>query len=259
MHLLAHGATYSQEKPWGKAIIKNEPWINPFIEVANRIGSTYSQSAPLMDAIREAYQKRGKSQEESTGIISNPSSKTIDLTYYLLEKGFISHCCKIENDLKVNIHDQVDEQTERIRKFLEGIWLEIFVYKTLCESKRFDDIRMEVSIKRKISSGTEKTVKNEIDVVAMLNSRIAAISCKTERILSGERDKRGEAKEALYELDSLLQADLMGLYAKKILVSNQESFSDSLRDRADLSKIKLLNGTQLPDLVKKIKNALRNY
>jgi len=167
--------------------------------------------------------------------------------FLFLEKNFLKHCERTGENLKITAREGSDEPTRRIREFLEGVWLELYVYDLLNSSGEFDEVILQANIFR---GSRSEFVKNEIDVIAIYNSCLAALSCKTEK-LGGKKDK-----EVLYELDSLLQADLMGLYAKKVLITNQKDIPSALKNRAKLSKIEILTGRDFPDLAQRIKKML---
>jgi hypothetical protein len=114
------------------------------------------------------------------------------------------------------------------RMFLEGVWLEVFVFHQLVRSKCFDDILHHVKIRRK------NGVENEIDVLVTLNGKVACISCKT-----GKPEGR--------HLDELLvRADMLGRYTRRIFVSSQD-YNEHLVRRAEEFNIRYIAG---PDLMR---------
>jgi hypothetical protein len=76
--------------------------------------------------------------------------------------------------------------------------------------------------------------------------------------MSVERERREKeaARTAIYELDSLLQAELMGLYAQKLLVSNRAQLPLALVSRAHLSQTTCVTGHQLVDVARIVREHL---
>lgn len=244
VYLRAHGA-YLSPKPWGESIQGNGSWVDSFIQMAKTLGQAGSSSARLMDTIRRAYQH----QDGKAGL-NSPTTKEAELALLLKERNFLSDVATEVSKLDLCVVGRGDHGTKRVWDFLTGKWLELFVFDTLQNSGVFDEVQFAVEIKRPTEV---TTVKNELDVIFMKGSRLGVISCKTE--LHEIREKKRN-KIPLYELDSLLQADLMGLYAGKMLVTNQASFTDAVRSRALLSEICLVTGSDLPDLVTKARTLL---
>jgi hypothetical protein len=240
-YFMAHGVD-QKHGPWGQAVREDKPWIRTFIEVAGELGRAGSRSAAMMDAIRQAYQP---GQPYAVVCFSETSS---ELAKMLLSKGMIARVDSAEGKMVLSLVEHPGEEGRQKRKFLEGDWLELFVYGALRDSGLFDEVLYDVKISHNVN---KVAVPNQLDVVAMRRSRLAAISCKSEPM--DRQDKKGP----LYELDSLLQADLMGLYSVKILVTNQPEFSDTLKARAELSGIHLVTGKQFPDIVERVEKALK--
>lgn len=124
------------------------------------------------------------------------------------------------------------------------------------DSDLFDNVRISVDVKR---PAKPETVVNELDVIVTRRGRLAAISCKTgtEMAPGGGNTAQEKRKQAVYELDSLLQADLMGLYARKLLISNRVELAPAIRSRASHSQIRCVSGGELPNVAGIIEDHLK--
>ncbi|MBA4157745.1 MAG: DUF1887 family protein [Gemmatimonadetes bacterium] len=237
-YLAAHSATVSAREPWGKAIERRESWLKPFLEAATVLGQAGGGSERLLDVIRPVCSGGAAGPAELPEVTTAEES----LANRLQEFGMIE-VARRGGSLQVQ-----PKGDERIRQFLTGHWLELYVYRACLTSGLFDDVCLSVDIRRRTESGT---VVNECDVLTTLRGRLAVISCKTARL-----DHKDENKGAVYELDSLLQAELMGLYARKVLVTNRLALRPPLRNRAGLSQIECIWGPHLPDVAQRIQSCL---
>ncbi|MCY6960208.1 Card1-like endonuclease domain-containing protein [Clostridium brassicae] len=100
-----------------------------------------------------------------------------------------------------------------------GTWLEILVYNIVKEIKEVDDIKSGVVF---LWDGEERHVRNEIDVLASINSKLIYISCK---------DTSKYGIEALNELE-VYGAQIGGEEVRKILVATKEPCKRSIILRA---------------------------
>lgn len=247
VYLAAHGASVSTKTEWSMSAAEAEPaWIKPYREVARVLGETGPHSQPLLDKIRAAY---SRSEDEAGAPVSldRPRDKTRELALVLAGSGFITNFLDTSDELRFQL-----VQDGRVEQFLTGHWLELYVYDVCLDSGFFDDVRMSATVSRRVD---HRRVENEIDVIVTRHGRLAAISCKTGLQEIEDRDVN---KQAVYELDSLLQAELMGLFARKLLVTNRRSLPDALRGRARMSQIELVFGSRLPDVAERIKEHLES-
>ncbi|WMJ79966.1 DUF1887 family CARF protein [Clostridium sp. MB40-C1] len=100
-----------------------------------------------------------------------------------------------------------------------GTWFEIFVYNIVKEIKEVDDIKSGVVF---LWDDEERHVRNEIDVLASINSKLIYISCK---------DTSKYGIEALNELE-VYGAQIGGEEIRKILVATKEPYKRSVILRA---------------------------
>ena len=113
---------------------------------------------------------------------------------------------------------------KKIKKFLNGEWLEIFTFSKI--KKLFDESYYQVQLHQKLRS-----VSNEIDVIGIRNNRFYIISCKTGII----------TKEHLAELD-VLRRLIGGVQSRAALVTSNSFLPSPIRElllRADIYNIKI--------------------
>jgi hypothetical protein len=239
-YLAAHGATVSPKRPWGRMVVEEAASLEPYFAAAQALGRAGSGSQRLLDALRPACSREG----DGTARLEGPTPLDRELAGVLQHHGMVEEVAGGPAELRVRISD--DRQH---REFLTGHWLELYVYRSCSDAGFFHDVRLSVVVKRE---GEKKAVENECDVLVTLNGRLALISCK-----SGRLEHKDENRAAVYELDSLLQAELMGLYARKVLASNRARLPDALVDRARPSQIECIAGDHLPDVATRIRACLQ--
>jgi hypothetical protein len=245
VYLTAHGATVSPKPEWGTAVANDAVWLKPYRQMARTLGEAGTRSEQLLDAIRLAYNK-----DDKLGSVSNAHDETRTLARRMAKHDMLADV----HDDGENLHFRVVDEVLK-REFLAGHWLELYVHDVCVRSGEFDDVQISVNIKRPVKP---QTVENEVDVIVTRRGRLAVISCKTGGEMSVERERRKKeaARTAIYELDSLLQAELMGLYAQKLLVSNRAKLPLALVSRAHLSQTTCVTGHQLVDVVRIVREHL---
>jgi hypothetical protein len=128
----------------------------------------------------------------------------------------------------------LDEERTR---FLNGIWLEEYVYHRL-RDEGVDDVALGV---RGTWEGTDKAT-NELDVVAVHANRLLVVECKT---LRHGRDGAADDQQ-LYKLDSIGD-NLRGFFGSSWMVSARPP-TDGMRERARQHRIRLIGPDELPRL-----------
>jgi hypothetical protein len=123
-----------------------------------------------------------------------------------------------------------------IRPAKEGDALEEEVYRRALDSGLFDDVRRSVHIRKQSRRGP---VVNELDVVVTRNGRMAVCSCKAGRQVT---------KENLYELASLSQREVAGIYCGKVMASALSELPTAIRDRAEANRIHLVYGSEIANI-----------
>jgi hypothetical protein len=145
------------------------------------------------------------------------------------------------NDLiKFNGMD-IDFLSERSRFFCNGGWLEETTF-AIAKGLRgvlpaIQDVAHSVEVDRKIDG---KNVRNELDVVALVNNKLHVIECKTKRF------DAGDGNETIYKLDSIANR-FGGIKAKAALVSFYPLSSAEMR-RAKENDIEVFSVSDLLDL-----------
>jgi len=253
----AHGVACTPKPPWGTLADTGSTAFEQLVAIAREIGELGSQSAAPLNWLRQAI--------PGTPTFAEPASDD-PLLALLLNHDLVR---------KSGSHWQYGpSQSEG---FVSGAWLELFVYDqcrhTLDDDGRplFDDVRLSRLLTR--TALGMKAIENEIDVMVTHRGRMVAISCKTGSELinrdlvvrsgspSTKDDKKAKEealekrKLAVYELDSLLQTELMGVYTRKALVTNQAGATivKELSSLAYASKVALIAGESLLAVAKQIR------
>ncbi|MFV9507861.1 MAG: Card1-like endonuclease domain-containing protein [Oscillochloridaceae bacterium umkhey_bin13] len=246
-YALAHDATCSPQALWGASWDGDQAWARglalqePYQSLARMLGAAGDGSVRLLDTIRR-YAAAG--MIPLTESLSETERQLIDAllgTELLAPDPSGPGCYRIGT-------------VPHTREFLEGHWLEFYVADVCAASGYFDDVRCGVKL---IRNEGGRYIDNDLDVVVTSRGRMAAISCKTGlEITKGGKDKKEERKLAIYELNALLQADLMGLYARKVLVTNQLKLNEDLRRRAFYGQICCINGARLVEVAEIVRDHL---
>ncbi|WP_206484064.1 DUF1887 family CARF protein [Thalassotalea sp. G2M2-11] len=143
----------------------------------------------------------------------------------------------------------VNFQNEKTRFFANGGWLEEITYSYIrnlsSEIAELQDDGHSVEIERSING---KTIKNELDVVALVNNKLHVIECKTKRL------KNGDGANMLYKIDSLAER-LGGIKCNAALITFY-SLNKSEVARARELNIEIFNISQISNLKGNLKNWL---
>jgi len=126
---------------------------------------------------------------------------------------------------------------EREWRFLDGDWLEVYVYNALQASKTCDEVRMGICVH------DHAGVFQEMDVLATRNGRLLYISCKTTR---------RNLTEYLNEMDAVARI-AGGLNCAKVFVTNAPSPQQDAQMRefnlhAQNRRVLTLYGDDLPGI-----------
>lgn len=137
--------------------------------------------------------------------------------------------------------DKVSFSNEADRQFVNGGWLESYVYDALCQ------IVQGKKLAKNITISTDSDVKNEIDVAFVYANRLYLIECKT----SSDPEK---FKDYLYKIDSL--GKIGGTHVKKILISYHKIEDKATKERAKANRIDIIDGENLFRLTENLKKCL---
>ncbi len=147
--------------------------------------------------------------------------------------------------------DRLIFKDESSRFFVNGGWIEGWVYHKIRELKKANPLIQDVAYNIKIERYVERgePIKNEIDIAYLCNNRLYIIECKTRRFKGSDSNSIGA--EALYKLDTL--KDITGgLKAKAMLLSllDLDGFN---RTRAHDLDIAICAGQQVKNLQSELK------
>ena len=126
---------------------------------------------------------------------------------------------------------------ETARFYCNGGWLEEYLYhcvRELSASKNIRDFQHSVELEN-------NGVKNEIDLMALINNRVVMFECKTFKT-----DVSEEVNKSLYKLQTLTES-IGGRTASAVFVSLND-LKPANRERAKEMNIKIIAGEQLGSL-----------
>jgi len=151
---------------------------------------------------------------------------------------------EINSRIIINTHDAL--------RYLKGFWFEEYVY-MVAKSLEPDEIKL--NIKGKWVAKGQYSPKNEFDVMLSKRNRLFYISCKTadpDRKVG--KDEEGIGKEYIYELVSLSNKAL-GLFGKRMLVSAKQINDPTIKERAKILNVDVVDGKN----VLRLKEVLKNW
>ncbi|MEH6577379.1 MAG: DUF1887 family CARF protein [Amphritea sp.] len=145
---------------------------------------------------------------------------------------------------------QITFADEDARFFANGGWLEEWLFSELMQLKQkyptITSVARSVSVELH-NQQTQQPVRNELDVIAIVNNRLWVFECKTKR-MQGKHQPRGEneAQHMIYKLAGLMKS-LGGLRTCGCVVSFN-ALSDYDKARAELFDIGTIDGRNLAEL-----------
>jgi len=147
-------------------------------------------------------------------------------------------------------------QSENIRQFINGGWLEMLVFDELQSlwktHPQITDVARNVRVRQRPGS-TRSPVENELDVVAVINHQMWVFECKTRRWEQADEDRRG-GEEMVYKLASTMK-NMGGLRTQGCVVSFN-SLRPVEKSRAELLDIDVIDGPNLRNLRSKLVTTL---
>jgi len=136
-------------------------------------------------------------------------------------------------------------------RFLNGFWLEYYVYGKLREISDNDgsglDSRVAQGVEFYLPNTQDKPVPNELDILFTKGAEIAYISCKT-----GNFYRFAANTEEVYKLETVAKSG--GIFSKKVLIFTlpEEAVNPDLKARAKTLNFKLFYLEDLSDIANKI-------
>ncbi len=137
--------------------------------------------------------------------------------------------------------------SEVARFYCNGGWLEEYLYycvRDIATKKAIREIQLGVKVVR-------EGVRNEIDLMVLLNNRVVMIECKTYKA-----DNIDEVNSSLYKLDDLTQK-IGGATALGVFVSLNKIEKANIK-RARQYGIDIISGEQLVNMKQKLEMLLSN-
>lgn len=145
-----------------------------------------------------------------------------------------------ECQLLKRVEDSLRFSSAEAKRFCNGIWLEYYAFaqlRSLAKTRTdIQDIAMSVKVERGDKSNP---LRNEIDVIALINNRLYLVECKTGMLESSQ------SQLALYRLDSL--AEVFGPLTQGALLSF-DSVSPLIKRRASEISIQVLDHRNMVQL-----------
>ncbi|MFZ7108769.1 Card1-like endonuclease domain-containing protein [Avibacterium avium] len=140
-------------------------------------------------------------------------------------------------------------KNEETRAFLNGGWLEDYVFQQVKAIKKVDDILENAELtndqyqqNKSDYIAQNRGNKNEFDVIFLAKNKLHIIECKTQKFGKGTGQK---AEDILYKLETL--KDYGGLMTKKCLVSYFE-VPEAVSNRAKSLNIHIIQGKDIARL-----------
>ena len=165
---------------------------------------------------------------QNHSMLSDPSLQ------WLLEQLAVNKLIELEGK-------NINFLSEKNRFFCNGGWLEettfSIVKRLSADLSIIQDVKHSVEIARAVDN---KNVRNELDVVALVNNKLHVIECKTKRFDSND------GNHTIYKLDSLVNR-LGGIKARAALVSFYPLNKAEMR-RAKENDIEVFSVSDLQDL-----------
>jgi len=151
----------------------------------------------------------------------------------------------VEEGLIVLNSKNITFTSDRARRFLNGDWLEIYVYQHLQNLRQHCGIH---DLAWGLEFESENGNKNEMDVVFLADNKMHFIECKTSNMTS--KKKKNYGLGVLYKLETV--TDQAGIHAQAMLISYKD-LKDSDKQRAKDLKVKTICSTKLKYLDKYLK------
>lgn len=145
--------------------------------------------------------------------------------------------------------------SEAARRYVNGGWLETYVYQTLQDLRGtrpgITDVAMNVVIEH-----ADRTIRNEVDVAFLYRNTLHLIECKTANLggtagtaAAGGGD--GKAAQVIYKMEALLK--LGGLRTRGMIVDYRGSLAvPEHLQRAAASRIEVVGGKKLGGIKEEI-------
>lgn len=238
---------------------KQETWIR----FAEQLGRSLEKAAILKQIINEFKGQSPKKSDDDT-ITSDYSTKKFDVysiseVYSLLEEAQqIGILSRLHKDSSSSIRFKL---SERQYKFLNGAWLELYVWNEAKKLNLFDDCEWDIEI---IDSEVTKTsgdpfAHKELDVAMTYKAQLIFTECKT-----------GSQAWATHTLDDITtKAGLLGgKFVTRLLVTNvsksakqghnEQGITEDFLKKAHERNIRVVTADELPKFAEILEQDAKN-
>ncbi|MBI4847723.1 MAG: DUF1887 family protein [Nitrospirae bacterium] len=222
------------------AYIQNDTYIYKRKELTNYLAHIASRNDRSIGSINHALHNY---DEKSPLPVIAEIPKDDKLQQLLLTLDDVEKDKK--SNIRINNHNSL--------RYLKGLWFEEYVYMTV---KALGVAEALLNVEGKWVSKGSKPPKNEFDVLLSKKNRLFYISCKTanpDRIIDDSEES--VTREYLYELLALGDRAL-GLFGEKMLASARPITNDYVRKRAEVMKIRLIDGKNIATIKENLKQWL---
>lgn len=131
--------------------------------------------------------------------------------------------------------------TEAARQFINGGWLELYVYRTL------SDLAPKLAL-ADWAIGLEvvapnDTTRNELDAAFLRRNRLHLIECKAANLAAPSTSGGSKGADAIYKLETLLK--LGGIATRGMLIDYRGALTPTDLERARQSRIEVVSGADV--------------
>ncbi|MGQ9492668.1 MAG: Card1-like endonuclease domain-containing protein [Anaerolineae bacterium] len=235
-YLLAHGWKIDESR-----CADSKQFPCTWHKAANILANAGLASHELLIKLRQA---KGQSRQTAPPYrlrISTPLEQACLNLLHALQRVELLPLIELQsNGWEVSIEEQ------RVWEFLDGHWLELYIWDELLSTSQCDETRMGLCISR------TGDVFQEMDVLATYNGRMLYVSCKTSR---------RNVTEYLNEMETMARIT-GGLYCTKVFVTNGPSPKNDARVRefklhADYRRVVPLFNEDLPNIGQRLVQELQ--
>ncbi len=210
--------------------------------------------------VAERWLARADSYSKAMGILNYYASRAESDLYATLDdnhlRGQTAFVQMLEDLLEQNLAqlhgNQLHFTSEEARFFANGGWMEELVFSELLhlrsEFPQLQDVARSVQINW-LESRRQRPVRNELDVLALVDNRLLAIECKTSRF------EQGNGKKVVYKLGAMIK-HLGGPSARGLIVSFHP-IKEIHCERAELFDVSVCERSKLHNLTHFLRTQIR--
>lgn len=224
-YLLAHGYKVENE------VCRQLPNLKTHVDLTQKILASIERYSAAIGTVNKWIDDAGQNAKLSLSIGNyDLGSNVKDLLELYQEYGLLTW-----NRNTIQFKD------EKSRIYINGGWLEEYVFAQLNNVKDIQDKACGLKVVREDAKANSKGKNNEFDIAFIARNHFHLIECKTKNM----KAEHAGSDETVYKLDSL--AGVGGLMTKKCLVSYKE-LDAATKTRAKDLNIKCISGKELQTL-----------